>query len=654
MLAKFFSIRRKLLLLPAFASLGLLATMAFSYLGATEMSMTSERVVAQQAEILAKGQKLEVTILRLDTIVRAAPAEFDAARIDEFEAELTELFETLRTALINPTKDVSVGGAPEAAISATREAAEKVIGFARQFAQKQAVETIEGPFSEGLEALRDEVKLFLEEGEKGIRALVSDLARAKRRMSLTIAVTGVICLVTMIGMSLMIANRLNRRLAWLIDRTGALSEGDTAKPKVLDKGFDELRIMSDALEGFRLSMIEKDELEMRQKEAAERERRAEQEAAEEKRAQAEAERAREIAAERERRESEAEREALVEAANQERKEQLERQTAVVSALSGALNKLAHGQLDVMIDGEFEGEYERLRIDFNSAVAKLRESIETIQSSGVEINQACGEVADSAQAISLRGERTAANLEEAAAAIDQLTASVSSTEQNCKESVKVASSTTEATRAGQSKVNALEVAMNEIREASGQITRVTDLIESIAFQTNLLALNAGVEAARAGDAGRGFSVVASEVRALASRSAEAVTEITDQIQTSSESIERGIVLMADTQSALDGIAEFVTKIENRVASISESASEQASSLAEINQAISKVGEASQADAVHLQEATSATLSLKEQAKSLGEVTARFQISTELASSRSDDARDKSNLSTQRSNGMAAIA
>ena len=618
------SIKYKLLLLPIVASLGLLATMAFSYLGAATMSATSENVVERQAQILSMGQELERTMLRLDTIVRAAPAEFDASRIDGFEAELKELVETLSRILVDTASEDAE--AAQTAIAATLNAANTVIDYARQFAQKQAVDTVEGPFSEALAALRDQAHRFDAAGQKSIDALVGELAQAKQRMNITIAVAGAVCLAAMIGLSLALANRLNRRIAHLIDRTKALSEGDTQEPKVHDAGADELRIMSDALEGFRHSLIEKEALERHQAEAEAQRRRDEKVAEETERARLDAERAREAEAEKSRRDSEAENQALKVAADKEREAELKRQTEVVSVLSDALNSLSLGKLDCAIDTEFGGEYDRLRTDFNTAVRNLLESIELIQSSGAEINQASNEVADSAQAISSRAEHTAASLEEAAAAIDELTASIGSAEKTCKASVEVASRATEATQAGQAKVDMMADAMADIRGSADRIAKVTDLIESIAFQTNLLALNAGVEAARAGSAGQGFAVVASEVRALARRSAEAVSEITEHIDASSQSVDRGIELMDETKSALEGISEAVLEIEDRTTSIFKSASEQASSVTEINSAIASIGEATQSDAARLEESTSATLVLKDRAKTLEQVAARFVVSS----------------------------
>src|SRR5690606_15753174 len=128
----------------------------------------------------------------------------------------------------------------------------------------------------------------------------------------------------------------------------------------------------------------------------------------------------------------------------------------------------------------------------------------------------------------RTEQQAASLEETAAALDQITATVRTTADGAHR----ASDVTRQARVGAEKsgevVREAASAMAQIEKSSQQIGQIIGVIDEIAFQTNLLALNAGVEAARAGEAGRGFAVVASEVRALAQRSAEAAKEIKDLI------------------------------------------------------------------------------------------------------------------------------
>ena len=119
--------------------------------------------------------------------------------------------------------------------------------------------------------------------------------------------------------------------------------------------------------------------------------------------------------------------------------------------------------------------------------------------------------------------------------------------------------TSAERSGTVVRQAVE-AMAGIEKSSREIGQIIGVIDEIAFQTNLLALNAGVEAARAGDAGRGFAVGASEVRALAQRSAEAAKEIKALISTSGVQVEQGVAYVGQTGEALVAIVRQVAEID----------------------------------------------------------------------------------------------
>ena len=117
------------------------------------------------------------------------------------------------------------------------------------------------------------------------------------------------------------------------------------------------------------------------------------------------------------------------------------------------------------------------------------------------------------------------------------------------------------------------AMTGIAQSSREISEIIGVIDDIAFQTNLLALNAAVEAARAGDAGKSFGVVAQEVRALAQRSAKAAKEIKSRISVSSEQVERGVVLVGQTGQTITGIIARFVEIADLVGGIAASTHEQ---------------------------------------------------------------------------------
>ena len=289
---------------------------------------------------------------------------------------------------------------------------------------------------------------------------------------------------------------------------------------------DEIGLMAQAVETFKLAAIEK--------------RRLEQEAE-----------ATRVAAEEQRRKQEADSQYYVEAHN-----------TFMRDFSAALERLSKGDLTYRLNTPFTEDYEKIRHDFNTTATSLQQAMVTIASSTQAIRFATSEISTAADDLSRRTEQQAASLEETAAALDQITATVKKTADGAGHAREVVASAKSDAEKSDQVVRQAVAAMSEIEHSSQQISQIIGVIDEIAFQTNLLALNAGVEAARAGDAGRGFAVVASEVRALAQRSAEAAKEIKGLISASTKQVEQGVDLVGETGKALERIIAEVTEINAR--------------------------------------------------------------------------------------------
>ncbi len=327
------------------------------------------------------------------------------------------------------------------------------------------------------------------------------------------------------------------------------------------------------------------------------------------------------------------------AMEQEQEAKMEEQNKVVEALASGLTNLSEGHLTVRIDDKFSGQYEKLKVDFNAALTRLQETMNSVLAGADTISTGANEISQAADDLSRRTEQQAASLEETAAALEEITATVKKTAANSKEaSVNVTTAKAAAEEGGRVVATAIS-AMDKIEQSSKQITDIIGVIDEIAFQTNLLALNAGVEAARAGDAGKGFAVVASEVRALAQRSSEAAKEIKTLIKTSSEHVGAGVKYVGESGQALKRIVDQVVQINSLVTEMAKAAEQQSTGIEQVNVAVGQMDQVTQQNAAMVEESTAASRNLASETQALSNLVSFFDVGArnKSAAQRTPEAR-----------------
>lgn len=308
----------------------------------------------------------------------------------------------------------------------------------------------------------------------------------------------------------------------------------------------------------------------------------------------------------------------------ERAKDNERLQFAIDSLGRGLDQLSKGDLRYRLNDAFDGSLEKLRVDFNSSMETLEQVIGELGQSALAMREGSNGVSNDAEDIARRTEQQAATLEETAAAIGRIADTVRSASERAGDAGRVVDETTRNATKSESIVSDAVEAMTEIENSSRQIGQIISIIDDIAFQTNLLALNAGVEAARAGEAGKGFAVVAQEVRELAQRSASAAKDINALIEKSSSQVGSGVTLVNKTGEALKSIGEQVKTINSYIASIVDSAREQANDISEINSAVAQMDQTTQHNAGRVSDATKSIRQLAIDADGLAAKLAVFNV------------------------------
>jgi methyl-accepting chemotaxis protein len=265
--------------------------------------------------------------------------------------------------------------------------------------------------------------------------------------------------------------------------------------------------------------------------------------------------------------------------------------------------------------------------------RLAEMALAVRSSGEAISQATAVVASDSGQLAGQAEEEAMALQQTARSVETMSETVASNADHAAQAKLLAEAASQQAIDAGAAVSEVVGTVQGISQGAQKIAEITGLIDGIAFQTNILALNAAVEAARAGDQGRGFSVVAAEVRALAQRSATAAKEIKTLIESSLGEIRAGNALVTRAGAKMQGTVDAVRRLSVLINDIAVASREQAAGIREVGQTMGHLDQVVQQNAVVAARAADAAGALEQEVLQLTALTGRFKLREGPAPARS---------------------
>ncbi|UVM59239.1 methyl-accepting chemotaxis protein [Pseudomonas sp. B21-010] len=329
--------------------------------------------------------------------------------------------------------------------------------------------------------------------------------------------------------------------------------------------------------------------------------------------------------------------------------------SIVAPLNRALEAartIASGNLVQVIEDDGKDEPGRLLQALAAMQGSLRQTIEQIAGSATQLGAAAEELSAVTQESSRGLQQQHNEIEQAATAVNEMTAAVEEVARNAVSTSEASNQSTQAAQEGRTRVvetvDAIQTMTHDVQATASMVEglavqgrdigKVLDVIRAIAEQTNLLALNAAIEAARAGEAGRGFAVVADEVRALAHRTAQSTQEIEKMVagiqngtgqavqsmQQSNQRTQSTLEMARAAGVALEQITHSIHQINERNLVIASASEEQAQVSREVDRNLVNIRDLATQSASGAKQTSDATHELSRLAVGLNAMVARFVI------------------------------
>ncbi|HAV1609882.1 TPA: chemoreceptor protein [Enterobacter hormaechei subsp. steigerwaltii] len=300
----------------------------------------------------------------------------------------------------------------------------------------------------------------------------------------------------------------------------------------------------------------------------------------------------------------------------------------INTVKKSIEEVTSGKLGVLIPEFGNNCAGRLIPGINSLSNNIATLVREIRASSQTAMTLSDQLSSRSAQLSVKTEQQSASLVQTAASMEEMAASTKNNADNTRLASEQANIATLQARKGGELMGQVANNMQSITDCAQQMTEIISLIDGIAFQTNILALNAAVEAARAGDHGKGFSVVAGEVRSLAHRSAEAAKNIKSLIEVTSHNVTQGVNVVSEAEKNMHDIVTGSVNVSRLMDEISASTSEQEKGISQITQALSELERVTQSNVSMVEELNGSSDVLRNQVIELQTRTRNFRLENEF--------------------------
>ena len=296
-------------------------------------------------------------------------------------------------------------------------------------------------------------------------------------------------------------------------------------------------------------------------------------------------------------------------------------------LSWLLDQIAQGNVSFYIDLEYVGEFQAIKTAMNTILDENNSEFGKIRGSADSISTAADEMTQASAKVVQGGQEQTESIASLSDSISDISRKINDNAANAHSASDYSQKASASLEKGSYEMEAMLEAMREIEATSHEINKIVRTIEDIAFETNILSLNAAVEAASAGDAGKGFGVVADQVRQLAGTVAEAVRNTTELIAKSIEAVNKGVQHANETAKTMRDIVEDSQLSNDAIIRIATAASEEKEAVQLISTQVQRIEDVIYTNNNAARESADAAEQLTDQANMLRQMMERYQLREE---------------------------